>query len=215
MKERDVIQFVNYTKKFNNDVILDNINISFKEGGFYGIVGRNGSGKSVLFKAICGFIKPTVGDVRVNDITIGKDIDFPEGVGALIEKPGFLPNYSGFKNLEFLASINNKIGEKEISDSLKLVGLPVINDKSVKNYSLGMKQRLGIAQAIMEDPDIIILDEPMNGLDKDGVRLIKDKLKELHTKGKTIIISSHIESDIEDLCDKVFKVECGSIELIN
>lgn len=215
MKERDVIQFVNYTKKFNNDVILDNINISFKEGGFYGIVGRNGSGKSVLFKAICGFIKPTVGDVRVNDITIGKDIDFPEGVGALIEKPGFLPNYSGFKNLEFLASINNKIGEKEISDSLKLVGLPVINDKSVKNYSLGMKQRLGIAQAIMEDPDIIILDEPMNGLDKDGVKLIKDKLKELHTKGKTIIISSHIESDIEDLCDKVFKVECGSIELIN
>lgn len=215
MKERDVIQFINYTKKFNNDVILDNINISFKEGGFYGIVGRNGSGKSVLFKAICGFIKPTVGDVKVNDITIGKDIDFPDGVGALIEKPGFLPNYSGFKNLEFLASINNKIGEKEISDSLKLVGLPVMNDKSVKNYSLGMKQRLGIAQAIMEDPDIIILDEPMNGLDKDGVKLIKDKLKELHTKGKTIIISSHIESDIEDLCDKVFKVECGSIELIN
>lgn len=214
MKNKEiVIEFVNYTKKFRNEVVLDNINITFEKGGFYGIIGKNGSGKSVLFKAICGFIKPTNGFVKVNGKKIGVDEDFPKNVGAMIEKPGFLQSYTGYKNLKFLSEINNVITDKEIHDIMKLVELNPISEKIVKDYSLGMKQRLGIAQAIMENPDIIILDEPMNGLDSAGVKLVREVLKLLHSKGKTLIISSHNDEDIKELCNLVYRVEDNTVTL--
>lgn len=213
MKKNTVINFKNYTKSFKDEIVLNNINISLEEGEIYGIIGKNGSGKSVFFKAICGFVKPTNGFVEVYGKKIGIDCDFPEKVGAMIEKPGFLPSYTGFDNLKFLSQINNKITDKEINEIMNLVGLHPSSDKVVKNYSLGMKQRLGIAQAIMENQQIIILDEPMNGLDREGVILIRQLLKNLNSQGKTLIISSHNQEDIEELCTKVYKIESGNIQL--
>lgn len=215
MKNEIIISFKNYTKSFRDEVVLNKVNLEFKKGGFYGIIGKNGSGKSILFKAICGLLKPTEGYVVVHDKKIGIDLDFPDKVGAMIEKPGFLPNYSGFKNLKYLADIRNLIDDKEIHEVMHLVNLYPLSDKKVKNYSLGMKQRLGIAQAIMEDPDIIILDEPMNGLDREGVLLIRSILKKLNDSGKTIIISSHNEEDISELCGEVYKIENGEVLLFN
>lgn len=216
MKENnDVIEIVNYTKVFKNTVVLKDINLNIQKGKCYGIVGRNGSGKTLIFKAICGFIRPTSGYILVNGLKVGVDVDFPSNVGALIEQPGFLPNYNAFDNLKFLTDINKKIGEKEIEKVLKFVGLYPIDNKLVKKYSLGMKQRLGIAQAIMEDPEILILDEPFNGLDKDGVTDLKEKLIELKEKGKTILMTSHIYQDIEALSDYIYEVNNGSLIEIN
>ncbi|WP_415338071.1 ABC transporter ATP-binding protein (plasmid) [Clostridium perfringens] len=215
MKNETIISFNNYTKSFKNEVVLNKVNLEFKKGGFYGIIGKNGSGKSILFKAICGFLKPTEGYVVVNGKKIGIDVDFPDKLGAMIEKPGFLPNYSGFENLKYLAEIQNIINDKKIYEVMHLVNLHPLSDKKVKNYSLGMKQRLGIAQAIMENPDIIILDEPMNGLDREGVLLIRGILKELNDIGKTIIITSHYEEDISELCHEVYKIEDGKVLLYN
>lgn len=215
MKNEIIISFKNYTKSFRDEVVLNKVNLEFKKGGFYGIIGKNGSGKSILFKAICGLLKPTEGYVVVCDKKIGIDVDFPDKVGAMIEKPGFLPSYSGFKNLKYLADIRSLIDDKEIHEVMHLVNLYPLSDKKVKNYSLGMKQRLGIAQAIMEDPDIIILDEPMNGLDREGVLLIRSVLKKLNDSGKTIIISSHNEEDISELCSEVYKIENGEVLLFN
>lgn len=202
-----VIEVINYTKEFKGEVVLDNINMNFKKGNIYGIIGKNGTGKSVLFKGICGFTRPTKGYINVNGIKIGEKQDFPENVGMIIEKPGFLPDYSGFDNLKFLADINKKIGAKEIEEAMEFVELDPKSKKKVKNYSLGMKQRLGIAQAIMEDPEILILDEPMNALDVEGVELIREKLKELNKKGKTILITSHNQEDIDKLCNIVYKIQ--------
>ncbi|MGL5150654.1 MAG: ABC transporter ATP-binding protein [Clostridium sp.] len=212
MSENAIIVFNNYTKKFKNEVVLNKINLEFIKGKCYGIVGRNGSGKSVLFKAICGYIMPTDGNVIVNGKTIGVDADFPDNTGALIEKPDFLQRLTGVDNLMYLASINNKISKREVLEVLNLVELKDYDTKLVKNYSVGMKQRLGIAQAIMENQEIIILDEPMTGLDKQGVVLVKSIIKSLIEKGKTVILSSHIDSDINDLCSKVYEIEGGNIE---
>lgn len=211
MNTEKVINFKDYTKSFKNETVLNNINITFNKGGFYGIIGKNGSGKSVFFKAICGFIKPSKGHVEVNGQKVGFDVDFPDKLGAMIEKPGFLHSYSGFNNLKFLADIRNLIDDSKIHETMKLVNLYSMSEKKVKNYSLGMRQRLGIAQAIMENPDIIILDEPMNGLDRDGVLLIRQLLKDLNSQGKTIIISSHNKEDIDELCTEVYKIEDGNI----
>ena len=156
------------SKSFGKQAILDHISIDFEKGKVYGITGRNGSGKTVFLKILCGLLPPNQGTVRVNGKTIGKDIDFPESVGAIIESPGFLPYWSGYKNLSYLASLRNRIGAAEISDAMKLVGLDPKDKKPVGKYSLGMKQRLGIAQAIMENPQLLILDEPMNGRHKSG-----------------------------------------------
>ncbi|AYE34456.1 ABC transporter ATP-binding protein [Clostridium septicum] len=205
----NVIEIVNYTKIFKGTTVLKNINLNIIRGKCYGIVGRNGSGKTLIFKSICGFIRPTSGYVMVNGLKIGFDVDFPDDVGALIEQPGFLPNYNAFDNLKFLANIRNKIGNKEIEKVLKFVELYPIDNKLVKEYSLGMKQRLGIAQAIMEDPEILILDEPFNGLDKEGVKNLKEKLIELKEKGKTILMTSHIYQDIEELSDYIYEVDNG------
>ncbi len=207
-----MIEITNLSKKFKDKSILNNINISMDKGKVYGFVGRNASGKTVFFKLLCGFLSPTEGKICIDGREIGKDIDFPEDCGVIIENPGFIDNISGMKNLKILADINKKIDENKIRDTIKLVGLDPDDRRSVKNYSLGMKQKLAIAQAIMEDPKILVLDEPMNSLDEESVQIIRDIIIHMKNKGVTVLISSHIKEDIEVLCDEVFKVSNGKIE---
>lgn len=202
----------NVVKRFRDQVVLKNVSISFEKGKIHGIVGRNGSGKTVLFKCICGLMHPEEGVILVNGKRVGRDVDMPEDIGAIIEAPGFLPNYSGYKDLRFLANIRRKIGKEEILNVLKTVGLDPESRKHVGKYSLGMRQRLGIAQAIMEDPEILILDEPMNGLDNAGVQDIRALLLELKAQGKTILLASHNHEDIAALCDTVHEMDGGVLE---
>ena len=206
------IEVQNVVKRFRDQVVLKNVSISFEKGQIHGIVGRNGSGKTVLFKCICGLMHPEEGVILVNGKRVGRDVDMPDDVGAIIEAPGFLPNYSGYKNLRFLANIRRKIGKEEILNVLKTVGLDPESRKHVGKYSLGMRQRLGIAQAIMEDPEILILDEPMNGLDNAGVQDIRALLLELKAQGKTILLASHNHEDIAALCDTVHEMDGGVLE---
>lgn len=206
------IEVQNVVKRFRDQVVLKNVSISFEKGKIHGIVGRNGSGKTVLFKCICGLMHPEEGVILVNGKRVGRDVDMPEDIGAIIEAPGFLPNYSGYKNLRFLANIRRKIGKEEILNVLKTVGLDPESRKHVGKYSLGMRQRLGIAQAIMEDPEILILDEPMNGLDNAGVQDIRALLLELKAQGRTILLASHNHEDIAALCDTVHEMDGGVLE---
>lgn len=206
------IEVQNVVKRFRDQVVLKNVSISFEKGKIHGIVGRNGSGKTVLFKCICGLMHLEEGVILVNGKRVGRDVDMPEDIGAIIEAPGFLPNYSGYKNLRFLANIRRKIGKEEILNVLKTVGLDPESRKHVGKYSLGMRQRLGIAQAIMEDPEILILDEPMNGLDNAGVQDIRALLLELKAQGKTILLASHNHEDIAALCDTVHEMDGGVLE---
>lgn len=194
--------------------ILKNITVSFDEGKIHGLIGRNGSGKTMLMKCICGFIKPTGGEITVDGKRVGKDVDFPKNMGIIIETPGFIPYYSGYKNLKLLAGLNNKISKQEIKKSMEQVGLDPDLKRHVKKYSLGMRQRLGLAQAIMENPKILILDEPFNGLDKDGVADMRKYLLELKERGKTILIASHSSEDIEILCDTVCEMDKGVLTKI-
>lgn len=203
----NVIDVKNVTLKIKKDTILKNVNVSFESGKIHGLVGRNGSGKTMLMKAICGFIRVTEGEITVNGKRIRKDIDFPHDVGIIIETPGFIPYYSGYKNLKILAGLNGKIGKDKIIATMEKVGLDPKLKRHIKKYSLGMRQRLGIAQAIMENPSILILDEPMNGLDKQGVLDIRKLLINLREDGKTIIIASHSSEDIEVLCDTVCEMD--------
>lgn len=189
--------------------ILTDINISFEQGKIHGLIGRNGSGKTMLMKCICGFVRPTAGSIYVKGKELGKDTDFPESLGLIIETPGFIPYYSGLRNLELLAAINKKITEDDIRRSMESVGLDPGMRRHVGKYSLGMRQRLGLAQAIMEDPELLVLDEPFNGLDEDGVKDFRRYLLELKEKGKTIIMSSHNREDIEALCDDWVRMEKG------
>ncbi len=205
----NIININNLSLKIGKNIILTNINVSFENGKIHGLIGRNGSGKTMLMKCICGFIKPTDGTVFVADKQIGKDCDFPESVGIIIETPGFIPYYSGFKNLKLLADLKRKIGREQIKKVMEQVGLDPELKRHVKKYSLGMRQRLSLAQAIMEDPDLLILDEPMNGLDKDGVGDMRKYLLNLKEQGKTIIIASHSAEDIEILCDTVCEMDKG------
>ncbi len=207
----DAIVVKNLTKKFKEATVLDNVNITFESGKVHGLIGRNGSGKTMLMKCICGIVPPTSGEIIVNEKRIGKDVDIPENVGVIIETPGFLPNYSGFNNLKFLAKIKNKIGKDEIRNAIQSVGLNPDDKKHVGKYSLGMRQRLGLAQAIMENPELLILDEPMNGLDKDGVCDMRQYLLTLKEQGKTILIASHSAEDIDVLCDTVCEMDKGKI----
>lgn len=207
----EVIRVENVTKKFGDVIALERINISFEAGKIYGIIGRNGSGKTVLFKTMIGYLKPTGGRVVVGEKEIGKDIDFADNMGIIIENPGFLSRYNGYKNLEYLAAIRKLIGKKQIRESMKWVGLDPDSKKKVGKYSLGMRQRLGIAQAIMENPDILILDEPMNGLDNQGVDDVRNILLKLKEEGKTIILASHNKEDIEILCDEVHEMDHGKL----
>ena len=206
-----IIKVENVSKKFGADTALNNVSIEFESGKIYGIVGRNGSGKTVLFKTIIGFLKPTSGKVIVDGKEIGRDTDFADNIGIIIETPGFLSSYTGFKNLEYLASIKNVIGKKEIRESMERVGLDPNSKKKVGKYSLGMRQRLGIAQAIMENPDILILDEPFNGLDKDSVKEMRSLLLSLRDAGKLILLASHNPLDISLLCDSAFEIDRGML----
>ena len=197
------------SKSFQGTTVLNDVSVSFERGKIHGIIGRNGSGKTVLIKTICGFMKPDTGKVIVEGKVVGKDMDFPQNIGAIIEAPGFLPTQSAYKNLMYLASLRGIIGKKEVRYAIDLVGLNSDDKKLVGKYSLGMKQRLGLAQAIMEDPDILILDEPMNGLDKDGVADIRKLLLQFKELGKTILIISHSSEDISVLCDTVHEMSRG------
>lgn len=197
--------------KIKKDTILQGVNISLEKEKIYGIVGRNGSGKTMLMKCICGFVRPTKGEIYVDGKRIGKDVDFPQNVGIIIETPGFIPYYSGYRNLKILAGLRKKIGKEEIMETLDLVGLKGAENKLVRKYSLGMRQRLGLAQAMMEKPDIYILDEPMNGLDNEGVEEMRSILLNLRKEGKTILLVSHNSEDINVLCDKIFEMEHGKL----
>ena len=208
------ISVQNVSKSFGQERVLKSVSRDFEKGKIHGIVGNNGSGKTVLMKCICGFLIPTEGTVTVNGKRVGRDVDFPPGLGLIIETPGFLPNLSGAKNLEILASLNKKIGLAEIADSIRRVGLDPLMKKPVGKYSLGMRQRLGIAQAIMEDPALLILDEPLNGLDKHGVREMRDLIKGLKADGKTILLTSHNQGDIDELCDTVCEMDAGVMTII-
>ena len=201
-------------KRFGTDTVLKDVSRSFERGRIHGIVGNNGSGKTVLMKCICGFLIPTEGEVIVNGKQVGKDVDFPHDMGLIIETPGFLPNVTGLKNLEILASLNKKIGLEEIAAAIRRVGLDPLMKKPVGKYSLGMRQRLGIAQAIMEDPALLILDEPLNGLDKHGVREMRQLIKGLKEQGKTILLASHNQGDIDELCDTVCEMDAGVMTII-
>ena len=210
----NIISVKNLSKDFGQERVLKSVTRDFEKGKIHGIVGNNGSGKTVLMKCICGFLIPTEGEVIVNGKRVGKDVDFPPGLGIIIETPGFLPNMTGVKNLEILASLNKKIGLREIAASMRAVGLDPSMNKPVGKYSLGMRQRLGIAQAIMENPSLLILDEPLNGLDKHGVTEMRQLIKGLKEQGKTILLASHNQGDIDELCDTVCEMDAGVMTMI-
>lgn len=208
------IEIENLTMDFRRDRVLHGITHSFEKGMIHGIVGNNGSGKTVMFKCICGFLNPTGGKVIVEGKRIGRDRDFPESIGIIIEAPGFLPQFNGLKNLGMLASIRGKLTLTEIAEVIRRVGLDPTSRKPVGKYSLGMRQRLGIAQAIMEKPRILILDEPTNGLDKYGVVEIRELIRSLRDPERTILIASHNVADIDELCDTVCEMDAGVLTKI-
>ena len=203
MEEKVGIEVEHVYKSFGKEHVLKNISFKIPSGIIYGVVGNNGSGKTVLMKCICGFMKCDRGRIVVNGRQVGKEVDFPDRLGVIIETPGFIPNLSGYKNLKILAALKGRIGKTEIRETIRRVGLDPDMRKPVAKYSLGMRQRLGIAQAIMENPSVLVLDEPLNGLDRYGVVEIRSLLKELKADGKSILLASHNAQDIEELCDHV------------
>ena len=205
------IKIENLSKTIKGVDVLKDINLNLEKGKIYGFRGKNGSGKTMLFRAICGLIRPTKGKIIVNNQELGKDISFPQKLGILIEYPGFLEGLSGYKNLKYLSSIRGEINDKTILESIKKVGLDPNNNIKVKKYSLGMKQRLGLAQAIMENPDLLILDEPTNALDENGVHEINLIFKEFANEGKTILIASHDREELDLICDEVYTIHDGKI----
>ncbi|WP_346886741.1 ATP-binding cassette domain-containing protein [Clostridium sp. UBA4395] len=209
------IEVRNLTKRISGNLILDNINIKMTRGKIYGLKGKNGSGKTMLMRAICGLILPTEGEVIIDGQVLGKDISFPNSLGALIESPGFISNYSGFKNLKILSEIQGKIDDNKINEVLTMVGLDPKEKKKFKKYSLGMKQKLGIAAAIMEEPEIIILDEPTNALDESSVISLRKTLQKYRDAGALIIISCHDSEELEFLSDEIFFMENGRLKPYN
>lgn len=206
-----IIEIENLSKIIKRTNVLEKINLKMHGSRIYGLRGKNGSGKTMLMRAVCGLILPTQGKVIVNGEELGKDISFPRSIGALIENPSFLNNYTGFKNLKMLASINKKIDDKQIKDVLQSVGLEPMDPRKYKKYSLGMKQRLGIACAVMENPDIILLDEPINALDESGVVQVREILKQQKERGALIIVACHDREELELLSDQIYYMENGRI----
>ncbi|MBS7020851.1 MAG: ATP-binding cassette domain-containing protein [Firmicutes bacterium] len=208
------LELKHVSKTFDQTEIFHDVNLTLESGHIYGLVGRNGSGKSVLMKMICAFYEPTTGEILFDGVNVIARKEFPPSTRALIEKPHFLPDLTGFENLKLLASIQKTIGDAEILETLKLVNLIDDKDKTYHKYSLGMKQKLGIAQVLMENPEVMILDEPFNGLDDNSVVAIRNTLLEEKKKGKLIILATHIKEDIEKLCDEVFVLNQKTIEKI-
>lgn len=206
-----VVRLEDYCKSFKSAEVLKNINLTLESGKVIGLKGKNGSGKTMLMRAISGLILPTSGKVYINDKELGRQISFPPSIGILIENPSFISNYTGFKNLKILASIQNHISDDEIRDAIRKVGLDPDDKRTFKKYSLGMKQRLGIAAAIMERPDIVILDEPINALDEAGAGLIKGLLDELKANGSLIIIACHDTEELNYLSDEIYEIYDGEI----
>ena len=206
-----VVRLEDYCKSFKSAEVLKNINLTLESGKVIGLKGKNGSGKTMLMRAISGLILPTSGKVYINDKELGRQISFPPSIGILIENPSFISNYTGFKNLKILASIQNRISDDEIRDAIRKVGLDPDDKRTFKKYSLGMKQRLGIAAAIMERPDIVILDEPINALDEAGAGLIKGLLDELKANGSLIIIACHDTEELNYLSDEISEIYDGEI----
>lgn len=204
---RDGILVEHVYKSFGREAVLKDVSLHIPPGEILGVVGGNGSGKTVLMKCICGFLKPDKGTVTVCGKRVGKDVDFPESIGLIIETPGFLPYQSGYRNLRTLAALKGKIGKKEILEALGQVGLLENRRKAVARYSLGMRQRLGLAQAIMENPQVLVLDEPFNGLDQQGTEEARRLLWDQKNRGKAILLASHNGEDIRELCSKVFPME--------
>ena len=206
---KSAVRLINVTKSFRKERVLKGITHSFEQGKIHGIMGFNGSGKTVMFKCICGFLRPDSGEVIVQGRRIGKDGDFPRSVGMIIENPGFLPHVSGFSNLKRLAASRNQVTDEQIRESIARVGLDPFSKKKVGQDSLGMRERLGIAQAIMEDPGLLVLDEPFNGLDKRGAQDVCGLLDELRGRGRTILIAAHNMMEIEYLCDTICEMDAG------
>lgn len=206
-----VVDVQQISKSFGRDQVLKNVSLQLEKGKIHGIIGRNGNGKTVLMKCICGFLRPTSGTVKIFDKTIGMDCDFAPNTGMLIETPGFLAHEMGMNNLKWLAKLGKGASGEKVADLIRLVGLDPSMKKKVGQYSLGMRQRLGIAQALLDDPALLILDEPMNGLDKNGVKDIRALLLDLKAQGKTILLASHFAQDIDELCDTVHEMDQGVI----
>lgn len=209
METENYIELHQVRKCFGQEEVLKKLDFAVPKGQVTGIVGNNGSGKTVLMKCICGFLPVTEGLIRVGGKYIGREVDFPESLGVIIETPGFLASMSGRKNLEILASLKGRLKREDITRTLLQVGLDPALKKPVSRYSLGMRQRLGIAQAIMENPELLILDEPFNGLDKHGTAEIRKLLLGEKEKGRTILLASHNQEDIRILCDRVYEMDAG------
>lgn len=211
---KTAVKLVQVSKAFQKEQVLKEISHSFEAGKIHGIIGFNGSGKTVMFKCICGFLKPDRGYVSVWGKRIGTDVDFPKSLGMIIENPGFMPHLSGYANLKRLADLKKNIGKEEIVKAMERVELPPFSKKKVGQYSLGMRERLGIAQAIMENPDLLVLDEPFNGLDKRGVQDVCMLFEELRKQGKTILLAAHNMPDMEGLCDTICEMDAGVLTRI-
>lgn len=207
------IEVINGVKRYGKREVVKNVNLAVEKGTICGIVGRNGSGKTVLFKCICGVVGLTEGEILIGGKRVTGNQDMGGQIGCIIETPGFLQQFSGYRNLKLLADINGKIGKTEICEAIEKVGLNPKSRQAVGKYSLGMRQRLGIAQAIMENPEALVLDEPMNGLDNHGVEDIRKLLLDLKADGRTILIASHNREDIEILCDVVYEMDGGVLSL--
>lgn len=205
------IEVINISKTFSGRKVLNDVSVSVQKGSICGLVGRNGCGKTVLMKCICGFIVPENGQIKLLGKEVSRRRNITDHVGIIIENPGFMEDETALNNLKYLAKLNNHMGKKQVEEAIVRVGLDPKEKKKVKNYSLGMRQRLAIAQAIMEEQDVIILDEPMNGLDIEGVKQIRKLLLELKGEGKTILLASHNSEDIRHLCDKVYRMDAGRI----
>lgn len=206
------LQIEKYTKIIRNEIVLDEVSMELDKGKIYGLRGKNGSGKTMLLRAVCGLIHPTSGQVLIDGEIIGKDISFPRSIGALIENPGFIPNYSGFQNLRLLGDIKGIVTDTQIEEVLQKVGLDPKDKKKFKKYSIGMKQKLGIAAAVMESPELIILDEPTNALDEDTVKKVRSLLYDYQKQGSLIIVASHDFEELKALTDVIFVIEKGRIK---
>ena len=207
----DYIQLTNISKTFGKQTVLQPLTMGFEEGLIHGIIGRNGSGKTVLMKMILGILQPTTGTVIVGDKRIGKDVDFPESAGAIIETIEFIPYMSAYQNLADIAAMRGNLSKTQIKEVLEMVGLGNVGRKHVSKFSMGMRQRLAIAQAVMESPKLLILDEPMNGMDEKGVEDMRRLILARKAAGTTIILSSHNIEDIRILCDQVYRIDAGVV----
>lgn len=206
-----MIKIVNVTKNFGENKVLDDVNLIFEPGKIYGIQGKNGSGKTMLMRAVSGLLSLNEGEVEVFGEVIGKDRDFPKSAGILIEHPGLLPEISGFENLKTVMSINKIVSDEEIKKAMSNFDLDPNSNLKVKKYSLGMKQKVGILMAILERPQVVILDEPTNGLDEASVEKFKDMILNLKDDSRVIIVASHDREGLEEISDEIIKMELGRV----